>query len=113
MENLLSMPTRPIEVMLAKIVPYIFVGYTQVAVILAAGHFLFHVPMEGSLVLLTAVALIFIAANLSVGITFSTVAQNQLQAMQMSFFFFLRRCCYRDSCSPSAACRSGRNGLVR
>ena len=89
MENLLSMPTRPIEVMVAKIVPYIFVGYMQVAVILIAGHFLFHVPMEGSLVLLTIVALIFIAANLSVGITFSTVAQNQLQAMQMSFFFFL------------------------
>jgi ABC-2 type transport system permease protein len=89
MENLLSMPTRPIEVMVAKIVPYIFVGFTQVAVILIAGHFLFHVPMEGSLALLTIVALIFIAANLSVGITFSTVAQNQLQAMQMSFFFFL------------------------
>lgn len=89
MENLLSMPTRPVEVMVAKIVPYIFVGYMQVAVILIAGHFLFHVPMEGSLVLLTIVALIFIAANLSVGITFSTVAQNQLQAMQMSFFFFL------------------------
>jgi len=89
MENLLSMPTRPIEVMVGKIVPYIFVGYIQVGVILIAAHFLFHVPMAGNLALLMAVALIFIAANLSVGITFSTVARNQLQAMQMSFFFFL------------------------
>lgn len=89
MENLLSMPTRPIEVMIGKIVPYILVGYIQVGVILIAAHFLFHVPMTGNLVLLMTVALIFIAANLSVGITFSTVAQNQLQAVQMSFFFFL------------------------
>ena len=89
MENLLSMPTRPLEVMVAKIVPYIVVGYVQVSVILTAAHFLFHVPMAGSLALLMTVALLFIAANLSVGITFSTVAQNQLQAMQMSFFFFL------------------------
>ena len=89
MENLLSMPTRPIEVMVGKIVPYIFVGYIQVGVILLAAYFLFHVPMGGNLILLMAVALIFIAANLSVGITFSTVAQNQLQAVQMSFFFFL------------------------
>ena len=89
MENLLSMPTRPIEVMIGKIIPYIFVGYIQVTVILIAAHLLFHVPMGGNLVLLMTVALIFIAANLSVGITFSTVAQNQLQAMQMSFFFFL------------------------
>lgn len=89
MENLLSMPTRPIEVMVGKIIPYIFVGYIQVSLILLAAHFLFHVPMVGSLVLLLLVALLFIAANLSVGITFSTVAKNQLQAMQMSFFFFL------------------------
>jgi ABC-2 type transport system permease protein len=89
MENLLSMPTRPFEVMIGKIIPYIFVGYIQVGLILTAAHFLFHVPMTGSLGLLLMVALIFIAANLAVGITFSTVARNQLQAMQMSFFFFL------------------------
>ena len=89
MENLLSMPTRPLEVMVGKIVPYILVGYIQVTLILLAAHYLFHVPMIGSLVLLLAVALVFIAANLAVGITFSTVAQNQLQAMQMTFFFFL------------------------
>jgi ABC-2 type transport system permease protein len=89
MENLLSMPTRPFEVMIGKIVPYILVGYVQVGLILVASHALFHVPMIGSLGLLLLVALVFIAANLAMGITFSTVAQNQLQAMQMSFFFFL------------------------
>jgi ABC-2 type transport system permease protein len=89
MENLLSMPTRPLEVLLGKIVPYIFVGYIQVALILVSAYLLFHVPMVGSIGLLLAVSLLFFAANLAVGITFSTVAQNQLQAMQMSFFFFL------------------------
>jgi ABC-2 type transport system permease protein len=89
MENLLSMPTRPFEVLLGKIVPYIFVGYIQVTLILLAARFLFHVPMYGSLILLLVVTLAFIAANLAVGITFSTIAQNQLQAMQLTFFFFL------------------------
>ncbi len=89
MENLLSMPTRPLEVLLGKILPYIFVGYVQVTLILLASHFIFHVPMVGSLPLLLVVALVFIAANLAMGITFSTVAMNQLQAMQMAFFFFL------------------------
>ena len=89
MENLLSMPTRPSEVLIGKIVPYIMVGYIQVGVILVAAHFLFHVPMEGSILLLLAVALVFIAANLAMGITFSTIAKNQLQAMQMTFFVFL------------------------
>lgn len=89
MENLLSMPTRPLEVMVGKIVPYILVGYVQVGLILLAARFLFHVPMVGNLVLLLISALVFIAANLAVGITFSTIARNQLQAMQMTFFFFL------------------------
>lgn len=89
MENLLSMPTRPLEVLAGKIVPYILVGYVQVGLILLAAHFLFHVPMMGSLSLLLLAAFVFIAANLAMGITFSTVAQNQLQAMQMAFFFFL------------------------
>ncbi|HOI96635.1 MAG TPA: ABC transporter permease [Syntrophobacter fumaroxidans] len=89
MENLLSMPTRPFEVMAGKIIPYILVGYVQVGLILVAARFLFDVPMEGSLALLLAVALVFIAANLAMGITFSTVARNQLQAVQMAFFFFL------------------------
>jgi ABC-2 type transport system permease protein len=89
MENLLATPVRPFEVMVGKILPYIAVGYIQVTLILIAAHFLFHVPMVGSLVLVYAVALVFIAANLAVGITFSSVAQNQLQAVQMAFFFFL------------------------
>jgi len=89
MENLLAMPTLPSEVLVGKIVPYILIGYVQVAVILLAANFLFHVPMHGSILLLLAVALVFIAANLAMGITFSTIAKNQLQAMQMTFFVFL------------------------
>lgn len=89
MENLLSMPVRPLEVLIGKIVPYIIVGYIQVGLILIAAHLLFHVPMIGSLTLLFTVAIVFIAANLAVGITFSTIAENQRQAIQMTFFFFL------------------------
>jgi ABC-2 type transport system permease protein len=89
MENLLSMPVRPFEVMLGKIVPFVVVGYIQVAVILLAAKLLFGVPMLGSLWLLSLALVLFIAANLAVGFTFSTLADNQLQAMQMTFFFFL------------------------
>jgi ABC-2 type transport system permease protein len=89
MENLLSMPTRPSEVLIGKIIPYILIGYIQVAVILVAARLLFHVPFHGSIPLLLLVALLFIAANLAMGITFSTIARNQLQAMQMTFFVFL------------------------
>ncbi len=89
MENLLATPVRPIEVMIGKILPYIVVGYIQVTLILIAARFLFDVPMVGSLALVYAVSLLFIAANLAVGITFSTLAKNQLQAVQMAFFFFL------------------------
>jgi len=89
MENLLSTPVRPLEVMVGKLIPYIVVGYVQIAFILAAAHFLFAVPLVGSLPLLLTVSLLFVAANLGVGLTFSTLARNQLQAVQMSFFFFL------------------------
>jgi ABC-2 type transport system permease protein len=89
LENLLSMPVRPFEVMLGKIVPFVVVGYIQVAVILLVGKLLFGVPVLGSLWLLSLALVLFIAANLAVGFTFSTVAENQLQAMQMTFFFFL------------------------
>ena len=89
MENLLATPVRPIEVMAGKIVPYIVVGYVQMAIILLAAKLLFSVPMVGSLVLLSIALIVFIAANLAVGFTFSTLARNQLQAMQMAFFFFL------------------------
>ena len=89
MENLLSMPTLPLEVLIGKIIPYIMVGYIQVGLILLAARILFHVPMVGNLGLLLVAALVFITANLAMGITFSTVARNQLQAVQMAFFFFL------------------------
>jgi len=89
MESLLATPALPLEVMTGKIIPYIVVGYVQVTVILLAAKVLFHVPMVGSLPLLYLSALCFIAATLAVGITISTLATNQLQAMQMSFFFFL------------------------
>ena len=88
-ENLLAMPARPYEIMTGKIVPYIGFGFAQVAIILVAGQLLFNVPMMGSLVLLLAVTLLFIAANVTLGYTISTVARSQMQAMQMTFFIFL------------------------
>ncbi len=88
-ENLLATPALPIEVMTGKIVPYIMIGLVQVAIVLLAAKYVFEVPMQGSLLLLFGVVFIFIAANLTLGITFSALARNQLQAMQMTFFFFL------------------------
>jgi ABC-2 type transport system permease protein len=89
MENLLATPVRPSEVMVGKILPYVVMGYVQLGVILMAAFALFEVPMVGSIGLLLAMIGVFIVANLGVGFTFSTVAKNQLQAMQMTFFFFL------------------------
>jgi ABC-2 type transport system permease protein len=89
MENLLATPVRPGEVMAGKIIPYIIVGYGQVMIILLAAKLLFEVPIVGSLALLSVVLVLFMAANLAVGFTFSTLARNQMQAMQMTFFFFL------------------------
>jgi ABC-2 type transport system permease protein len=89
MENLLSMPLRPSEVLIGKITPYILIGYGQVSIILFLSRYLFNVPIHGNLFLLLLAALFFIAANLALGITFSTVAQNQLQAMQMAMFIIL------------------------
>ncbi|AMN41704.1 ABC transporter permease [Rhodoplanes sp. Z2-YC6860] len=89
MESLLSMPITPIEIMIGKIVPYIIVGFVQASLIIGIGIGLFGVPVMGSLIMLALLSTLFIATNLSVGYTFSTVAQNQLQAMQMSMMFFL------------------------
>lgn len=89
MENLLATPVRPIEVMVGKILPYVVIGYIQLGVIMAAAALLFEVPMNGSLSLLLALIGVFMLANLGVGFTFSTLAKNQLQALQMTFFFFL------------------------
>jgi ABC-2 type transport system permease protein len=89
MEMLLAMPIRPAEVMLGKLAPFILVGTVQVLVVLGAARLLFGVPMAGDPGALAPGLLVFISANLAVGFLFSTLARNQLQAMQMSFFFFL------------------------
>jgi ABC-2 type transport system permease protein len=89
MESLLAMPITPLEIMLGKIVPYVLVGFLQAALILGAGVGLFGVPVVGSLTMLALLTTLFIATNLSFGYTFSTLAQNQLQAVQMSMMFFL------------------------
>jgi ABC-2 type transport system permease protein len=89
MENLLATPATALEVMTGKIVPYVMIGVIQVSLILLLARLIFHVPMIGSFVVLFAAVLLFIAANLALGLTFSALARNQLQAMQMTFFFFL------------------------
>jgi ABC-2 type transport system permease protein len=89
MESLLAMPITPLEIMLGKIAPYVLVGFVQAALILGAGVLMFGVPIVGSLALLAALTTLFIATNLAFGYTFSTLAQNQLQAIQMSMMFFL------------------------
>lgn len=89
MENLLATPLRPLEVMIGKILPYIIIGYIQILLILVMAKFLFNVPMQGNIFLLLLLCLPFIAANLAVGLTFSTLATNQLQAVQGAIFFFL------------------------
>ena len=89
MENLLATPATALEVMTGKIVPYILIGLLQVTIVLTLAQWLFNVPMLGSYSVLYLSVLLFIAANLMLGLTISSVAQNQLQAMQMTFFFFL------------------------
>lgn len=89
MENLLATPARPLEVMAGKIIPYIAIGLIQATIILLAARFVFHVPFVGSITAIYLATLLFVAANLTVGITLSSLAQNQLQAMQLTFFYFL------------------------
>ena len=89
LETLLATPVRPLEVMVGKLLPFILIGALQVLLILSASHILFHVPMEGAFSTLSAGLSVFVIANLAVGFLFSTIARNQMQAMQMSFFFFL------------------------
>lgn len=89
MENLLAMPVNGAEIMLGKVLPYFVVGAVQVAVILSAARLLFHVPFVGSLLLLLGAILVFVMALVLLGYTFSTLARNQMQAMQLTFFFFL------------------------
>jgi ABC-2 type transport system permease protein len=89
MESLLAMPIKPVEIMIGKIAPFVVVGFVQMTIILGAAHLLFGMPIMGNLWLLVALSTLFAAANLAVGYTFSTIAENQLQAVQMTFFFFL------------------------
>jgi len=89
MESLLSMPIEPVEIMIGKIAPYIVIGFIQATLILVFGRLVFQVPVAGNIWLLAGLSTLFIATNLSIGYTFSTIAQNQLQAIQMSFMFFL------------------------
>jgi ABC-2 type transport system permease protein len=89
MENLLAMPSTPIEVMTGKLIPYIGIGLTQATIILIAARIVFHVPFFGSIGAVYLVALLFVAANLTVGIAFSSLAANQLQAVQLTVFYFL------------------------
>jgi ABC-2 type transport system permease protein len=89
MESLLSMPIRPVEVMFGKIIPYVLVGFIQASLIIGIGVGLFGVPILGSVLMLALLTTLFITTNLSIGYTFSTIVQNQLQAMQMSMMFFL------------------------
>lgn len=89
MENLLATPARPLEIMTGKIIPYVFIGLIQATIILLASYFVFHVPFNGSIGLAYGVALLFIAVNLTIGITISSLAQNMLQALQLTIFYFL------------------------
>jgi ABC-2 type transport system permease protein len=89
MENLLAMPVRPVEVMLGKIIPYVGLGYVQIALILAVSVLVFQVPVRGSVPLLLVALGVFIACNLAVGFLFSTMAQTQMQAQQLSQFGLL------------------------
>ena len=89
MENLLAMPASPLEIMLGKVLPFLVVGGVQVLVVLTAAKFLFNVPFVGSLTLLLVSILIFVLALVLLGYAFSTLARTQMQAMQLTFFFFL------------------------
>jgi ABC-2 type transport system permease protein len=83
------MPVRPVEVMLAKVIPYIAIGYVQVVLIVAIAAAVFGLPIRGSLPLLSLALGLFIASNLALGVTFSTIARNQMQAIQMAQFTLL------------------------
>lgn len=113
METLLSMPITPVEIMLGKIIPYVFVGFVQATMIVLLGVFVFGVPILGSITALAFLSTLFIASNLATGYSFSTVAQNQLQAMQMTLMYFCRTSFYPASCFPLPACRCGRSGSAR
>lgn len=89
LEALIVSPVRRVEIVVGKILPYIAIGYVQMSLVVLAGWVFFRTPVRGSLLLLYGLSLLFIAANLAIGLVFSTAARTQQQAMQMSFFFLL------------------------
>ncbi|MGF1761069.1 ABC transporter permease [Photobacterium sagamiensis] len=89
LELLITTPVHPLELMIGKIIPYIFVGLIQVGIILGLGHYIFNVPINGSVAQILLGTLLFIAASLTLGLVISTIAQTQLQAMQMTIFILL------------------------
>jgi len=89
LEMLITTPVRSFELMLGKIIPYVFIGLVQTTIILGLGYSVFSVPINGSLFQLGAATLLFIAASLVLGLVISTIAKNQLQSMQMTIFVLL------------------------
>ena len=89
LEQLIVTPITRGEIMIGKIAPYVLVGYVQLTAVLTLGHFIFHVPIRGSLLVIYAVTFLFITANLGLGLFISTLAKTQAQSMQGSYFFFL------------------------
>lgn len=103
LEQLIVTPIGKTSLMIGKLVPFLLVGYVQMSVVLALGRVFFHIPIEGSLLLLYALALVFIVASLGVGLLISTVARNQVQSMQLSFFFMLPNILLSGYIFPRAA----------
>jgi ABC-2 type transport system permease protein len=103
LEQLIVTPIGKTSLMLGKLVPFVLVGYVQMSVVLLLGTLFFHIPIRGSLLLLYALSLVFIMASLGVGLTISTVARNQVQAMQLSFFFMLPNILLSGYIFPRAA----------
>ncbi len=89
MENLLAMPIRPMEMMVGKIAPYVIIGYVQTVVVMLAAEFAFDIPIVGSLSLLFWAVTLYIIVNLMIGFLFSSIAQTQMQALQMTFFLLM------------------------
>ncbi|TJV06328.1 MAG: ABC transporter permease [Mesorhizobium sp.] len=89
MENLLAMPSSPLEIMMGKVLPYLAVGAVQVVVVLAAAKLLFAIAFTGSMSLLLSAVLVFVLSLVLLGYTISTIARTQMQALQLTFFFFL------------------------
>ncbi|WP_257253797.1 MULTISPECIES: ABC transporter permease [unclassified Endozoicomonas] len=89
LELLIATPVHPIELMIGKIIPYIFVGFIQTGIIMSLGHLIFDVPFVGSIIQMLLATMLFISASLTLGLIISTIAETQLQASQMTIFILL------------------------